>query len=86
MEKQLTAIEKRDSNFCDAQRMIYYDLQVLVSKIFHAAFLNCEYGSTLILKDDMKFIESFVEETEKSFHIAMEGQTKQIVEMLKMHE
>lgn len=52
MEKQLTAIEKRDSNFCDAQRMIYYDLPVLVSKIFHAAFLNCEYGSTLILKDD----------------------------------
>lgn len=67
MEKQLTAIEKRDSNFCDAQRMIYYDLPVLVSKIFHAAFLNCEYGSTLILKDDMKFIESFVEETENHF-------------------
>ena len=59
---------------------------VRLPKIFHAAFLNCEYGSTLMLKDDMKFIESFVEETEKSFHIAMEGQTKQIVEMLKMHE
>lgn len=34
MEKQLTAIEKRDSNFYDAQYMIYYELPVLISKIF----------------------------------------------------
>lgn len=52
MEKQLTAIEKRDSNFYDAQYMIYYELPVLISKIFHAAFANCECGTPVIEKED----------------------------------
>lgn len=54
MEKQLTAIEKRDSNFYDAQYMIYYELPVLISKIFHAAFANCECGTPVIEKEDMQ--------------------------------
>lgn len=87
MEKQLTAIEKRDSNFYDAQYMIYYELPVLISKIFHAAFANCECGTPVIEKEDMQFIiEGFVKATEDTFNIAMEGQKKQIAEMLKMHE
>ena len=37
-------------------------------------------------KEDMQFIEGFVKATEDTFNIAMEGQKKQIAEMLKMHE
>lgn len=86
MEKQLTAKEKRDSNFCDAQRMIYYDLPVLVSKIFHAALINCEYGSPVMCIEDLKFIQGFIEETEKTFNIAMKGQKQQIIDMLNMRK
>lgn len=85
-KKELTAKERQESNFYEAQRMIYYDLPVLISKIFHAAFANCECGTPVIMKEDMQFIEGFVEATENTFRIAMEGQKKQIVEMLKMHE
>lgn len=52
----------------------------------HAAFANCECGTPVIEKEDMQFIEGFVKATEDTFKIAMEGQKKQIVEMLKMHE
>ncbi len=86
MEKELTAKERRESNYYEAQRMIYYDLPVLISKIFHAAFANCECGTTVIMKEDMQFIQGFIKETEDTFKIAMEGQKKQIIEMLKMHE
>ncbi|MBO5094840.1 MAG: hypothetical protein J6C33_10870 [Lachnospiraceae bacterium] len=86
MKKELTAEEKRDSNFYEAQRMIYFDLPVLISKIFHAAFANCECGFPAASKEDMKFLQGFIDATEKTFNIAMEGQKKQIVEMLKMHE
>lgn len=85
-KKELTAKERKESNFYEAQRMIYYDLPVLISKIFHAAFANCECGTPVIMKEDMQFMEGFVEATENTFRIAMEGQKKQIVEMLKMHE
>ncbi len=85
-KKELTAKERKESNFYEAQRMIYYDLPVLISKIFHAAFANCECGTPVIMKEDMQFMEGFVGETENTFRIAMEGQKKQIVEMLKMHE
>lgn len=85
-KKEITAKERKESNFYEAQRMIYYDLPVLISKIFHAAFANCECGTPVIMKEDMQFIEGFVEATENTFRIAMEGQKKQIVEMLKMHE
>ncbi len=86
MEKELTAKERRESNYYEAQRMIYYDLPVLISKIFHAAFANCECGTMVIMKEDMQFIQGFIKETEDTFKIAMEGQKKQIIEMLKMHE
>lgn len=33
-EKKLTAKERRERNFYDAQYMIYYELPVLISKIF----------------------------------------------------
>lgn len=85
-EKKLTAKERRERNFYDAQYMIYYELPVLISKIFHAAFANCECGTPVIEKEDMQFIEGFVKATEDTFNIAMEGQKKQIAEMLKMHE
>lgn len=85
-EKKLTAKERRERNFYDAQYMIYYELPVLISKIFHAAFANCECGMPVIEKEDMQFIEGFVKATEDTFNIAMEGQKKQIAEMLKMHE
>ena len=45
MKKELTAEEKRDSNFYEAQRMIYFDLPVLISKIFHAAFARMWFSS-----------------------------------------
>ena len=54
--------------------------------LIHAAFANCECGTPVIEKEDMQFIEGFVKATEDTFKIAMEGQKKQIVEMLKMHE
>lgn len=85
-KKELTVKERKENNFYEVQRMIYYDLPVLVSKIFHAAFANCECGTTVIMKEDMRFMEGFIEATENTFKIAMEGQKKQIVEMLKMHE
>ena len=85
-EKKLTAKERRERNFYDAQYMIYYELPVLISKIFHAAFANCECGTPVIEKEDMQFIEGFVKATEDTFNIAMEGQKKQIAEMIKMHE
>lgn len=78
--------KRRERNFYDAQYMIYYELPVLISKIFHAAFANCECGTPVIEKEDMQFIEGFVKATEDTFNIAMEGQKKQIAEMLKMHE
>lgn len=84
--RELTAEEKEKSNFYDVQRMIYYDLPVLIAKIFHAAFANCECRTPVILKTDRKFIEGFIEATEKTFNIAMDGQKKQIAEMLKIHE
>lgn len=85
-KRELTAEEKAESNFYDAQRMIYYDLPVLIGKIFHAAFANCECRTPVILKSDKKFIEGFIEATEKTFNIVMDGQKKQIEEMLKIHE
>lgn len=85
-EKELTTKERRERNFYDAQHMIYYELPVLISKIFPAAFANCECGMPVIEKEDMQFIEGFVKATEDTFNIAMEGQKKQIAEMLKMHE
>lgn len=51
-KRELTAEEKAESNFYDAQRMIYYDLPVLIGKIFHAAFANCECRTPVILKSD----------------------------------
>lgn len=86
MKKELTVKERQESNFYEAQRMIYYDLPVLISKIFHAAFANCECGTPVVTKEDMKFMEGFITATEDTFKIAMEGQKKQIIEMLKMHE
>lgn len=86
MKNELTAEEKAESNFYDAQQMIYYDLPVLIAKIFHAAFANCECGTPVIIKSDEKFIEGFIEATEKAFNIAMNGQKKQIAEMLNIHE
>lgn len=85
-ELPVSVITAAESNFYDAQRMIYYDLPVLIGKIFHAAFANCECGTPVVLKSDMEFMKGFVEATEKTFNIAMEGQKKQIVEMLKIHE
>lgn len=85
-KKELTAKERRESNYYEAQRMIYYDLLVLISKIFHAAFANCECGTPVIVKEDIQFIQGFIRETEHTFKIAMEGQKKQITEMLKIHE
>lgn len=84
--KELTVDERRESYYLEAQHMIYYELSVLVSKIFHAAFANCECGTPVIAKEDMQFIKGFIEATEDTFKIAMEGQKKQIEEMLKMHE
>ena len=72
--------------FYEAQSLIYYELPVLVSKIFHAAFANCECSTPVIYKEDMAFIKGFIETTEKVFKIAMEGQRKQIEELLNMHE
>ena len=72
--------------FNEAQSLIYYELPVLISKIFHAEFANCECVSPVIDKEDMKFIEGFIGKTESVFKIAMEGQRKQIEEMLKMDE
>ncbi|MDE6053239.1 MAG: hypothetical protein K2G55_05655 [Lachnospiraceae bacterium] len=85
-KKELTVKERRESNYYEAQRMIYYDLPVLISKIFHAAFANCECGMSVIMKEDMQFIQGFIKATEETFKIAMEGQKKQIIEMLNMHE
>lgn len=85
-KREITAAEKAEKNFYDAQRIIYYDLPVLIGKIFHAAFVNCECGTPVVLKSDMEFMKGFIEATEKTFNIAMEGQKKQIAEMLKIHE
>lgn len=85
-KRELTAEEKAESNFYDAQRMIYYDLPVLIGKIFHAAFANCECSTPVVFKSDARFIEGFIETMEKTFNIAMDGQKKQIEEMLKIHE
>lgn len=85
-KRELTAIEKAENNFYDIQRMIYYDLPVLIGKIFHAAFANCECSTPVVFEDDIKFLEGFIETTERSFNIAIEGQKKQIAEMLKIHK
>lgn len=85
-ENELTVKEWRERHFCETQRMIYYDLPVLISKIFHAAFANCECGTPVIMREDAQFIKGFIEETEDVFKITMEGQKKQIEEMLKMQE
>lgn len=84
--KRMTAGEWRESCFFEAQHMIYYDLPVLVSKIFHKAFAHCECGMPVIGKEDMRFMEGFIEDAEATFKAAMEGQKRQIQEMLKMHE
>ena len=84
--KELTTEELQKSNCYELQHMIYYDLPVLVSKIFHAAFANCECGTPVIMKEDMQFMKGFITATEDTFKIAMEGQKKQIAEMLRMHE
>lgn len=80
----LTKKEKKDSNFYDLQRMIYYDLPVLIEKIFQGAFANCECGFTMVNEEDMKFITGFVEETKKVFNTTMDGQEKHIEQMLKV--
>lgn len=85
MEKG-TAEDKADSNFYDIKRMIYYDLPVLVSEIIHAAFLNCQPGTSVIMPDDMKFIVPFIDELKKTFEIAIEGQTKEIESMTRIEE
>ena len=77
---------QRQDYFYEAQGLIYYELPVLVSKIFHAAFANYECSTPVIFKEDMRFIEGFIETTEKVFKIAMEGQRKQIEEMLNLHK
>lgn len=83
--KGMTAEERQKSYFYEAQHMVYYDLPVLVSKIFHATFANCECGSPVVLKKDMEFIEGFLETLENTFRIAVDGQKKQLVEMLEVH-
>ena len=81
-----TVGDKIDSNFYDIKRMIYYDLPVLVSKIIHAAFLNCQPGTSVIMPDDMKFIVPFIDELKKTFEIAIEGQTSEINTMVRINE
>ena len=80
-----TAEDKTDSNFYDIKRMIYYELPVLVSRIIHAAFLNCQPG-TMIEPEDMRFIVPFIEELKKTFEIAIKGQTRQIENMTRIGE
>lgn len=80
----LTVKEKRESDFYDIQRMIYYDLPVLISKIFQGAFANCECGCLVVSKEDMKFINGFIEETEKVFNETMDGQKKHIEQILRV--
>lgn len=80
-----TVEDKTDSNFYDIKRMIYYELPVLVCRIIHAAFLNCQPG-TLIEPEDMRFIAPFIEELKETFDIAVNGQTRQIEEMTKLHD
>lgn len=80
----LTTEEKKDSNFYDLQRMIYYDLPVLIEKIFQGAFANCECGFPVASEEDMKFINGFIEETKKVFNTTMDGQKKHIEKMLKV--
>ncbi len=72
--------------FYETQSLIYYELPVLISKIFHSAFANCECATPIICPEDMHFIKGFIETTENVFNIAMEGQKKQIEQMLNMHE
>lgn len=84
--KELTAEEKAESNYYDIKKMIYYDLPVLVTKIIHAAFLNCQPGESLVSPEDIKFIIPFIEELKKTFETAIEGQTKQIENMTKINE
>lgn len=80
-----TAEDKTDSNFYDIKRMIYYELPVLVSRIIHAAFLNCQPG-TIIEPEDMRFITPFIEELKETFDIAINGQTEEIKRMTEMHD
>lgn len=80
----LTTEEKKDSNFYDLQRMIYYDLPVLIEKIFQGAFANCECGFPMTNEEDMKFINGFIEETKKVFNTTMDGQKKHIEKMIKV--
>lgn len=80
-----TAEDKTDSNFYDIKRMIYYELPVLVSRIIHAAFLNCQPG-TMIEPEDMRFIVPFIEELKETFNIAVNSQTEQIERMTEMHD
>lgn len=80
-----TAEDKTDSNFYDIKRMIYYELPVLVSRIIHAAFLNCQPGS-VVMPEDMRFIVPFIEELKKTFEIAIKGQTRQIEDMTRIGE
>ena len=85
-KKELTEKERRESYLYEEQRMIYYDLPVLISKIFHSAFANCECGTSPIMKEDMELIKGAIKETENIFKIAMEGQKRQLEEMLRMYE
>lgn len=82
---ELSANEKRENIFFETQRMIYHELPVLIAKIFGAAFANCECGTPVIYNSDIEFIQSFVETTEKVFNIAMEGQKRQLMDMLELH-
>lgn len=78
--------EQKEKEFQDLQVLIYKELPELIHKIVHAAFMNCEKGSRVIFKEDMKFILPFLEETKTVFDISFNSETAAIEQMLLMHE
>lgn len=78
--------EQREKEFQDLQVLIYKELPELIHKIAHASFMNCEKGARVFLKEDMKFITPFLEETRNIFEISLNSETAAIEKMTEMHE
>jgi len=78
--------EEKEKEFQELQVLIYKELPELIHKIAHASFMICEKGARVFLKEDMKYITTFLDETRNVFEISLSSETAVIEKMTEMHE
>lgn len=74
----------RMNHFIRLQNLIYAELPDLINKIHIEALMNYEEESPVLLTDDKKYIECFIEEMKRVFDISVRKNGEIIKEIMEI--